>query len=70
VLMFSSSSSSVEMNGIQGPRLKHKQGLQQGDPLSPYMFILAIDTLQYILQRATKEGLLNPLRDRVALLRL
>jgi hypothetical protein len=50
VLLLSSSSSSVRMNGVQGPWIKHKRGLKQGDPLSPYMFILAIDTLQCILK--------------------
>jgi hypothetical protein len=38
--------------------------------LSPYLFILAIDTLQYIFQKATTEELLTPLRDRAARLRL
>jgi hypothetical protein len=42
----------------------------QGNPLSPYVFILAIDTLQHILQKATQEGLLSPLCDRAARLRL
>jgi hypothetical protein len=70
VLILSSSSSSVRMNGVQGPWIKHKHGLRQGDPLSLYLFILAIDTLQFILQRKTEEGLLTPLRDRVAHVRL
>jgi hypothetical protein len=41
-----------------------------GVPLSPYLFILVIDTLQHVLQLATEEGLLSPLRDRMARLRL
>jgi hypothetical protein len=45
-------------------------GTLQEDPLSPYLFIIAIDTLQYIFHKATQEGLLSPLRDRVAWLRL
>jgi hypothetical protein len=39
-------------------------------PLSPFLFILAIDFLQYILQRATEEGLLSPLQDLTARLQL
>jgi hypothetical protein len=38
--------------------------------LSPYLFILAIDTLQYILRKATEQELLSPLRSRNARFRL
>jgi hypothetical protein len=69
-LLLSSSSSSVHMNGVDGPWIKHRRGLHQGDPLSPYLFILAIDTLQHILERATEDGMMSPLRDRMARLRL
>jgi hypothetical protein len=69
-LLLSSSSSSVRLNGVRGPWIKHQRGLRQGNPLSPYLFILVIDTLQFILQRATTEGLITPLRDRMSRLRL
>jgi hypothetical protein len=39
-------------------------------PLFPILFILVIDTLQYILHKATQEGHLSSLRDRAARLRL
>lgn len=69
-LLFKTSHSSVLLNGAPGERINHARGLQQGDPLSPYLFILAIDTLQRILELATQEGVLSPLRGRFAKLRL
>jgi hypothetical protein len=64
------SSSVVMMNGCQGQRINHSRGLRQGDPLSPYLFILAMDVLSRIFDIATVEGHLTPLRGRQARMRL
>lgn len=56
----------VLLNGVLGPRFHHEKGLRQGDPLSPYLFILAIDTLQRLFELATEQGELSPLRGRQA----
>jgi hypothetical protein len=56
----------VLLNGLPGPTIKHKRGLRQVDPLSPYVFILAIDILQDLFKIATEEGCLSTLRGRHA----
>ena len=57
--LLSSSSSRFLLNGIPGPPIKHGSGFKQGDPLSPLLFVLAIDPLHHILELATHKGLIN-----------
>lgn len=54
----------VLLNGIPGAPIKLGKGLRQGDPLSPLLFIIAIDPLQHLLDKATDQGLLHRLRGR------
>ncbi|WVZ79028.1 hypothetical protein U9M48_026656 [Paspalum notatum var. saurae] len=63
-----SSSSQVLLNGIPGQPIVHGRGLRQGDPLSPLLFVLAIDPLQRLLHLATETGLLSRVaKDRTRL---
>jgi hypothetical protein len=56
-----SSTTQVLLNGIPGQRIFHRQGLRQGDPLSPMNFILVMDALGYMIVKAAEEELLQPL---------
>uniref|UniRef100_A0A8R7RAS2 Reverse transcriptase domain-containing protein n=1 Tax=Triticum urartu TaxID=4572 RepID=A0A8R7RAS2_TRIUA len=44
-MLLSSASSSILMNGEPGEKFWHRQGLRQGDPFSPLLFIIAIGPL-------------------------
>lgn len=58
-----SASTQVLLNGEPGEFIFHQRGLQQGDPLSPMLFILVMDVLNSLFTRAKSEGLLRPLHS-------
>jgi hypothetical protein len=60
-ILFRTATSRVLLNGQQGPSFSHGRGVRQGDPLSPMLFILAMDPLQRLLDMATQHGVLTPL---------
>jgi hypothetical protein len=49
------------VNGLPRKCIVHRRGLRQGDPLSPMLFILVMDVLNLMVQRASEENLLQPL---------
>ena len=67
--LLSSSSSRVLLNGLPGPPIKHGRGFRQGDPISPLLFVLAIDPLQHILDIATHKGIIHRIRSRGVMMR-
>uniref|UniRef100_A0A8R7R6Y0 Reverse transcriptase domain-containing protein n=1 Tax=Triticum urartu TaxID=4572 RepID=A0A8R7R6Y0_TRIUA len=63
-ILLSSASTKVLLNGKPGPTIWHRCGFRQGDPLSPQLFVLAVDTLSRLLRRATETGILQQLHPR------
>ena len=66
--LLSSASSRVLLNGTIGDPIRHGKGLRQGDPMSPLLFLLAIDPLHHILDKVTRQGKLQPLQANTATL--
>jgi hypothetical protein len=62
-------SSRVLVNGQPTQEIRHARRLRQGDPLSPLLFILAIDPLQRIIELAAQKGILKPVLPKMANLR-
>nr|CAB3445827.1 unnamed protein product [Digitaria exilis] len=49
----------VMLNGVPGNWITCKRGLRQGDPISPYLFLIVADVLQRLIQQAAALGLLQ-----------
>ncbi|BAH92418.1 Os03g0821633 [Oryza sativa Japonica Group] len=60
-MLFRTTSSRVLINGEPGCPILHRRGVRQGDPISPMIFILAMNVLSSIFSKAEVEGLLQPL---------
>jgi hypothetical protein len=69
VALLGTASSRVLVNGQPTQGIKHARALRQGNPLSPLLFILAIDPLQHIIEMAAHKRVLKPILPKTAQLR-
>jgi hypothetical protein len=54
------------LNGVPGRWITCRRGLRQGDPISPYLFIIVADVLQRLIQKASTNGdLCHPLNQTI-----
>jgi hypothetical protein len=60
--LWATASSSVLLNGQSGKKILHYRGVKQGDPLSPMLFLLAIEPLHLLFKKAHRLNLLHKLR--------
>jgi hypothetical protein len=58
-MIMSSGTSSIMLNGVPRKTFHCKRGVCQGDPLSPLLFVLAVDLLQSILNKAKDAGIIQ-----------
>jgi hypothetical protein len=61
-LLLSTASTKILINGRPSQHICQARGLRQGDPLSPFLFVLTMEALNAMFKEADARGLLSPLR--------
>jgi hypothetical protein len=64
LIMFgiSASSNTILWNGSKTEAFSPARGLRQGDPLSPYLFVLCMERLGAMISKCVSDGIWNPIQ--------
>jgi hypothetical protein len=65
LVILSSVSTRVLINGAPGNKIFHARGLRQGDTLSSMLFLLIMEVLNAVIRKVDAWGLLSQLRVHV-----
>ena len=55
---------SVLINGTSSGFFQSSRGLRQGDPISPYLFVVVMEALSCLIKRVVNGGFLSPCQVR------
>lgn len=58
----SSVRTNVMWNGVRSDFFTPQRGIRQGDPLSPYIFVLCMDKLSHLISQAVEDGNWKPMK--------
>lgn len=63
--LFFSASTRILVNSKCTQQILHRKGLRQGDPLSPLLFVLVVDCLGRLMDKAQRNNILSPLGNQL-----